>query len=713
MRAVDEVLEEIGAGEQAAAARPQQGRPARRGGAPRGSLRHPDAVLVSAIDGEGLDDLRERVEAAFEETLAEVELLVPYAQGARLHELHELAGSLERTDREDGVLVHAKVPTAELHRFEDLARRLQPLSRLPRRGAARCPEAEGRRRRCPRRAHEGDAGLDLYACEAAHIGPGERWSVGTGIAVEIPAGHAGLVLPRSGLAREHGIALVNSPGLIDSGYRGEVSVLLLNTDPAETFRVEPGDRIAQLVIAPDRARRAGRGRGARRVRPRRGRLRLKRPLASAPARGRGSGPGCGRRCRRRRSRRCGPCGGRRRPCRRAARCRRGRACGRACSGSASRARWRRSGRRRGGAGGAWSAAWRALGDPASAAAVRSAGGGGGAAAAAVRSTVRKSSGVALRAPSRSRPGSRLRIRRSGCRSAPCRSPAPQSITGSESAELARIESFAGAGEVGVRAGVAEQLVGAAVADQGVGRIRSPRDPRCRRARRRSPLPQLPAAAGGRPGRRALVEPGLDASAEPVAPRRRCRGRSPPSSVSPSQIEIGEEEVVAVAARAVRRGRRCGAGRRRRRSARERVCCRAAPVDEQVFAAFAAGQLSSPSPPSRIDAGRPAGSRWRSGCRCRPARRARSSRAPRSRSWRSSAWRCSRRPSGVEARRRREREGDRAGGVARGDRVVAAAAGHVELRCARRPGPITPTLTLPGSRGTTASPFPRSSLPLAI
>lgn len=102
----------------------------------------------------------------------------------------------------------------------------------------------------PTRAHEGDAGLDLYACEAAHLGPGERWSVGTGIAVEIPDGHGGLVLPRSGLAGEHGISLVNSPGLIDSGYRGEVRVLLLNTDPAEVFRVEPGDRIAQLLIVP-------------------------------------------------------------------------------------------------------------------------------------------------------------------------------------------------------------------------------------------------------------------------------------------------------------------------------------------------------------------------------------------------------------------------------------------------------------------------------
>jgi len=102
----------------------------------------------------------------------------------------------------------------------------------------------------PTRAHEGDAGLDLYACEAAHIGPGERWSVGTGVGVQIPDGHAGLVLPRSGLAREHGISLVNSPGLIDSGYRGELRILLLNNDPAETFRIAAGDRIAQLLLAP-------------------------------------------------------------------------------------------------------------------------------------------------------------------------------------------------------------------------------------------------------------------------------------------------------------------------------------------------------------------------------------------------------------------------------------------------------------------------------
>ena len=102
----------------------------------------------------------------------------------------------------------------------------------------------------PTRGHPGDAGLDLYAIELAHIGPGERWSVGTGIALQIPEGHAGLVLPRSGLAREHGITLVHAPGLIDAGYRGEVRVLLLNTDPAETVRIEAGARIAQLVVSP-------------------------------------------------------------------------------------------------------------------------------------------------------------------------------------------------------------------------------------------------------------------------------------------------------------------------------------------------------------------------------------------------------------------------------------------------------------------------------
>ena len=102
--------------------------------------------------------------------------------------------------------------------------------------------------RLPARARDGDAGLDLHAAEPATIDPGERASVATGIAVEIPPGHAGLVLPRSGLAARHGIALVNAPGLIDSGYRGEVRVVLLNTDRHAQFVVEPGMRIAQLIV---------------------------------------------------------------------------------------------------------------------------------------------------------------------------------------------------------------------------------------------------------------------------------------------------------------------------------------------------------------------------------------------------------------------------------------------------------------------------------
>jgi dUTP diphosphatase len=102
----------------------------------------------------------------------------------------------------------------------------------------------------PSQAYEGDAGLDLAACEGLTLAPGERATVATGIAVEIPEGYAGFVQPRSGLAARHGIGVVNSPGLIDSGYRGEIRVVLLNTDRSASFTVEPGMRIAQLVVAP-------------------------------------------------------------------------------------------------------------------------------------------------------------------------------------------------------------------------------------------------------------------------------------------------------------------------------------------------------------------------------------------------------------------------------------------------------------------------------
>jgi dUTP pyrophosphatase len=102
----------------------------------------------------------------------------------------------------------------------------------------------------PRRAYDGDAGFDLSSCDEMEIAPGERATVSTGVAVEIPDGYAGFVQPRSGLAARHGIAIVNSPGLIDSGYRGEIRVVLLNTDLHDGFTIERGMKVAQLVIAP-------------------------------------------------------------------------------------------------------------------------------------------------------------------------------------------------------------------------------------------------------------------------------------------------------------------------------------------------------------------------------------------------------------------------------------------------------------------------------
>ena len=120
MQAVDEVLEEIGAGEKPRLLVLNKADLLSEGERREAELDHPEAVPISAQEGEGLEQLRARIEAAFEETLTEVELLIPYSQGGRLHELHEVAGDLERTEREDGVLVHAKVPSAELHRFSDL-----------------------------------------------------------------------------------------------------------------------------------------------------------------------------------------------------------------------------------------------------------------------------------------------------------------------------------------------------------------------------------------------------------------------------------------------------------------------------------------------------------------------------------------------------------------------------------------------------------------
>jgi dUTP pyrophosphatase len=102
----------------------------------------------------------------------------------------------------------------------------------------------------PAQAYAGDAGLDLAACDRHEVGPGERAVIPTGLAVEIPEGYGGFVLPRSGLAARNGITLLNAPGLIDAGYRGEVQVVFHNTDREATFVVEPGMRIAQLVVLP-------------------------------------------------------------------------------------------------------------------------------------------------------------------------------------------------------------------------------------------------------------------------------------------------------------------------------------------------------------------------------------------------------------------------------------------------------------------------------
>jgi dUTP pyrophosphatase len=100
----------------------------------------------------------------------------------------------------------------------------------------------------PQRAYEGDGGFDLAACERVELGPGERATLGTGLAVALPPGYAAFVQPRSGLASRNGITIVNSPGLVDAGYRGEIRIVLHNTDREQAFTVEPGMRIAQLVV---------------------------------------------------------------------------------------------------------------------------------------------------------------------------------------------------------------------------------------------------------------------------------------------------------------------------------------------------------------------------------------------------------------------------------------------------------------------------------
>ena len=265
IRAVDDVLHEIAAERGAAAAGAGQGRPARRR-APRRAGAPPSrrAAQVSAVTGEGIPALIERIEAEFARRLFDVELLVPYRRG-RAPRRAARAGRRPRARGHPRRRARVRAPARQ---------RRRPLRRFAlspdRLSSERCASrAWTPARGCPARAHEGDAGLDLYALEDAALAPGERAAVPTGIAVEIPPGHAGLVLPRSGLAARHGISVVNAPGLIDAGYRGELRVLLLNTDREQPFEVAAGDRIAQLVLVACRAGRAGRGR-RRSARPLRG-----------------------------------------------------------------------------------------------------------------------------------------------------------------------------------------------------------------------------------------------------------------------------------------------------------------------------------------------------------------------------------------------------------------------------------------------------------
>ena len=203
------------------------------------------------MTGEGLDELRERIAERFADRFEDVRLLLPYEDGAKLAELYALGAPIdERETEETACYVRARLPQREVRagsrRYliaeHAMAPRAEAGDRAPGRAPARRrdPSFAGvRRRRRPRPAPRASASSSARASAAI---------VGTGLAVAIPEGYAGFVLPRSGLAARHGITMVNAPGLIDSGYRGEMKVILLNTDRSEPFVVEPGMRIAQLVV---------------------------------------------------------------------------------------------------------------------------------------------------------------------------------------------------------------------------------------------------------------------------------------------------------------------------------------------------------------------------------------------------------------------------------------------------------------------------------
>ena len=241
-------------------------------GAPSWLIATRDAVLVSAATGEGIDELSTRIETEFERRLSEVELLVPYVEGGRLAELHDLAGDLEREDTPDG---RARPAPGCRPAWPRAISAVRASASGPSRHEPAGRAAAIARARLPTRAHPGDAGFDLYASTARRSRPASGRRPQPGSRSRFPHGHAGLVLPRSGLAARHGIALVNAPGLIDAGYRGELRVLLLNTDRSSASSWPPGTASPSSLSCG--ARRRGRGGGgAGRVGAGRGRLRLHR-----------------------------------------------------------------------------------------------------------------------------------------------------------------------------------------------------------------------------------------------------------------------------------------------------------------------------------------------------------------------------------------------------------------------------------------------------
>ncbi len=215
----------------------------------------PDAVLISARSGQGLPELRERLATIFARTLE------AHPSPHSLHGRRDRRSSPRRR-RGHSAAEHGRGRRGHGPRAPRRGGALCPLCRVPTAPRRACPRARSPMTdalvvrvkllrtgaRLPARAYEHDAAFDLSACEDAHLPPGARAVIGTGLALELPAGAAALTLPRSGLAAEHGIALVNAPGLIDSGYRGELRIILLNTDHERAFEVRTGDRIAQLLV---------------------------------------------------------------------------------------------------------------------------------------------------------------------------------------------------------------------------------------------------------------------------------------------------------------------------------------------------------------------------------------------------------------------------------------------------------------------------------